>query len=308
MKRILLILLAFLLLAGVGAGLLFHTPDLPRRELEAAYLADRDDVVQAAGMTLHVRDDGPRDAPALVMIHGFGSSLHTWEPWAAALADDYRVIRFDLPGHGLTGGDPTGDYTDDRSVAVVDAVLDALKVDRATLIGNSLGGLIAWKYAAAHPARVEKLVLIAPGGWPRAGYSFNQRAEVPVAFKAMRWVLPESFIRQSMSPMYGDPSKLTEDMVRRYWDMLRAPGVREALIRRLEQFELTDPVPVLSGIRAPTLLMWGEKDAMVPFADAEKFADALPDDRLVSYPDLGHMPMEEAPARTLADLEAFLAD
>lgn len=306
MMRILLIGLGVVALLLVGTGLWLYTPDKSRSALEATYLRAPSDYVEAAGMTLHVREEG--QGPAIVLIHGFGSSLHTWDAWAADLAKDHRVIRFDLPGFGLTGPDPTGDYSMDRTVAVIHALLDAKGVERATLVGNSLGGLAAWNYAARHPGRVEKLALLAPGGYPRAGVAFDQTVEVPSAFKAMRYTLPEGTVRASLQPLFGNPAALTPELLTRYRDMMLAPGVRQAMVDRLEEFKLSNPDPALATIQAPTLLMWGERDIMVPARDAEKFAAALPNERLVLYPGVGHMPMEEIPTQSLADLRAFLAE
>ena len=95
------ILTIVLLLAGIGligAGLWLYTPDKPREQLERAYATSPADFIRVAGLRLHIRDTGPRDAPAIILLHGLGSSLHTWEPWARTLSAMYRVIRFDLPG------------------------------------------------------------------------------------------------------------------------------------------------------------------------------------------------------------------
>jgi pimeloyl-ACP methyl ester carboxylesterase len=148
-------ILAFVVLAGLltAAGCAI-TPDLSRETLEARYLAGPGDMRDIDGTPLHVRDTGPRDAQAVVMIHGVASSLHTWEPWARALEDEFRVIRFDLPGSGLSPPDPTGDYTDARTLALLAALMDDSGVEQAALIGNSLGGRIAWTFAATHPGRV----------------------------------------------------------------------------------------------------------------------------------------------------------
>lgn len=305
MKRVLLGFLAFVLLIVAATAVWLYTPDLPREEVEALYLRDPGDYREIAGQRLHVRVEG--EGPAVVLIHGFGSSLLTWDAWARDLATDHRVVRFDLPGHGLSGPAPDDDYGIDRSVALIGALLDALGLERATLVGNSLGGLAAWRFAAARPDRVEKLVLIAAGGFVPPGAAYGQRIEVPPAFRAMRSVLPESMVRASLASMYGDPARLDPETVRRYWTMMRAPGVRDALVRRLEDFTTEDPVPLLARIPAPTLVMWGARDVMVPATDAARFAGALPDARVVIWPDLGHVPMEEAPERTLADLRAFLA-
>src|SRR4051812_45564561 len=114
MKFALVILASGVSIVLIAGAIWLYTPEKSRSVLEARYLNAPTDYVDAAGVRLHVRDSGPREAPALVMLHGFGSSLHTWEPWAQALGRAHRVIRFDLPGAGLTGPDPTGDYSDSR--------------------------------------------------------------------------------------------------------------------------------------------------------------------------------------------------
>ena len=257
-------------------------------------------------MRLRVRDTGPKGAPALIMLHGFGSSLETWEPWARALQTDYRVIRFDLPGTGLSAPDPTGDYTDARSVEVLAALMDRLGLDRASLIGNSIGGAIAWTFAAQHPERVDKLVLISPDGFASPGFAYGQTPDVPVMVKLMRYALPKALVRMNLEAAYGDPSKLTEETVDRYYDLMLAPGIRAAMIARMQQTVRRDPEPLLRRIKAPVLLVWGEKDAMIPFANAADYARVLPDSTLASFPQLGHVPQEESPEQSLVPVRAFL--
>ena len=136
-----ILLLAALGLIGGGAWL--FTPDKPRPALEAVYAQPPSAFVTVLGLRVHVRDTGPRDGRTVILLHGLGSSLHTWEPWANTLSHRFRVIRFDLPGFGLTGPDPSGDYSDARSMAVLAALMDALAVPRASLVGNSMGGKLA---------------------------------------------------------------------------------------------------------------------------------------------------------------------
>lgn len=305
MKRVLLGFLAFVLLLVAATAVWLYTPDLPREEVEARYLRGPSDYREVGGQRLHVRVDGA--GPAIVLLHGFGSSLLTWDAWAQDLAKDHTVVRFDLPGHGLSAPDPAGDYGTGRTVAVLGDLLDTLGLERVTLVGNSMGGLVSWRFAAEHPERVEKLVLIDASGFVPPGVPYGQKVEVPWVFRAMRTMLPESMMRGSLASMYGDPGRLDAATVRRYWEMMRVPGVRDALVRQLEDFTTVDPAPLLARIGAPTLILWGERDALVPVTDAARFAAALPAATVVTYPDLGHMPMEEAPERTLADLRAFLS-
>ncbi|GJD51966.1 2-hydroxy-6-oxononadienedioate/2-hydroxy-6-oxononatrienedioate hydrolase [Methylobacterium crusticola] len=292
------------LLAACAAWL--YTPDRSRTDLEARYLDAPTDYVEAAGMRLHVRDDGPRDAPAIVMMHGFGSSLHTWEPWAQALAGAHRVVRFDLPGFGLTGPDPTGDYGDARSLEVLAGLMDRLGVARASLIGNSIGGRIAWKFAALNPARVDRLVLVSPDGFASRGSAYGQAPAVPASIRLMRFVLPTALVRMSLAPAYGDPTLITPALVARYRDLMLAPGVRDAMIARMEQAVVERPEPLLGRIEAPTLLVWGEKDALIPISNAADYASQIGGSRVVALPGLGHVPQEEAPEVSLAPVREFL--
>ncbi|MFN7057127.1 alpha/beta fold hydrolase [Hyphomonas sp.] len=302
------ILIGLVLALLLIAGLWLYTPDKAQAELEAKYLRDARDMVDVAGTTLHVRDDGPADAPALLFLHGFGSSLHTFEPWAEALQSDYRVVRLDLPGSGLSPPDPTDDYTDTRNIALILALMDQLGIETITPIGNSIGGRIAWTLAADHPARVDKLVLISPDGFASPGFDYDAPAEVPPMMQAMRFALPKVALRPTLKASYGDPSRLSAATLTRYHDLMLAPGGRGALIKRLEQTVLTDPAPRLARIQAPVLLMWGEKDQLIPFSHVTDYTGVLKDSRVVSFPDLGHVPMEEDPVQSLPPLKAFLAE
>jgi pimeloyl-ACP methyl ester carboxylesterase len=306
MRAIPTIVLAVSAAALAGAGLWLWTPDLSRAGLEARYLASPEEMREVAGMRLRVRDTGPKDAPAIVMLHGFGSSLDTWEPWARALDSQHRVVRYDMPGAGLSPPDSTGDYTDARAIAVLAALMDQLGFQRASLIGNSIGGRVAWKFAALKPERVTKLVLISPDGFASPGFEYGRAPNVPAAVAILKYVLPKPLMRMNLAPAYGDPSRLTEATIDRYYDLMRAPGVRGAMIDRMKQTILEDPAPLLRRITAPILLLWGEKDGMIPVANAADYRRILPDSALNLLPGLGHVPMEEAPAESLPPVSAFL--
>ena len=298
-------------LTGLGAVLLgaaawLYTPDRDRAAIETRYLADRADLRVIDGVRLHLRDTGPRSAPVLLLLHGLGASLHTWEPWALALDSGYRVVRFDFPGHGLSAADT--DYSDARTIRLVEALLDTLGVAKATVIGNSMGGRIAWRFAAAHPARVEKLVLMAPDGFASPGFEYDTPADVPAVLGMMRWVLPRPMLKANLAPAYADRAQLADSVVSRYYDLMLAPGNREALFARMRQTMLTDPVPFLRTITAPTLLVWGERDQMIPVSNAHDYLKVMPRARLVTLRALGHLPFEEAPARALMPVRAFLEE
>jgi pimeloyl-ACP methyl ester carboxylesterase len=282
------------------------TPDLDRAVLEALYAGPPSEFVDAAGARVHVRVSGPSDAPVVVMIHGFGASLHTWEQWAEVLSRTHRVIRYDLTGGGLTGPDPTGDYTDTRAMQVLAALMDHYGAGRASLVGHSIGGRLAWRFAGTYPDRVHQLVLVAPDGFASPGFEYGKRTAVPAVLGLMRHFLPKAVLRMNLEPAYGDPSRLSDDVVQRYHDLMRGPGVRDALFKRLEQTILEDPTQFIAGIRAPTLLVWGESDSMIPVTNAQDYLRRMPDARLVAFPGLGHVPHEESPAPTVVPVRDFL--
>ncbi len=297
--------LAFAILSVVVVWALW-TPDLDRALLEQRYQRSPADQVEVLGHQLHVRIAGAEEKPAVILIHGFGASLQTWEPWAAALERDFRVISLDLPGSGLSPPDPTADYSDTRTLQLLIGLLDKLGIERASVVGHSIGGRIAWTFAARYPQRMNKLVLLAPDGFASPGFTYGVAPSVPAVMQVMRWTLPRWMLRMNLAPAYAEPSVITDSLLQRYFDLLRAPGGRQAMLQRMEQTILVDPVPLLQTIQTPTLLVWGEKDAMIPVANAQDYLQALPNARLVTWPGVGHLPQEEAPDRTLSAVREFL--
>ena len=281
------------------------TPDKDRTALERKYLNATSDMIDVAGTRLHVRDSGAKTGPAVIFLHGFGASLHTWEPWAAELEKELRVIRIDLPGSGLSLPDPTGDYTDKRSLQIINALMDKLGLARASMVGNSIGGRIAWTFAGTYPARVDKLVLVSPDGFASPGFEYGKQPEVPAMAKLMRVALPKPLLIMSLKPAYANPASMTNALATRYHDLMLAPGSRDALLARMAQTVLTDPLPILKQITAPTLLVWGEQDAMIPFANSNDYLKAIKGSKRVSFKGVGHLPHEEAPAESVGAVRDF---
>ncbi|MBC7987225.1 MAG: alpha/beta hydrolase [Sphingomonadaceae bacterium] len=259
------------------------------------------------GARIRVREEGPRDAPAIVLLHGFTMSLESWDGWAARLAGDYRVIRYDLLGHGMTGRDPLRRYAPAERIEVLAALMDALGLERATLAGNSFGGLVAWRFAARYPERVDRLILV-----DAAAYSINGVTERPVAVpEAMRAYLlavPRVAVEASAQLIFAHPENLPEGRLAQIRAMMARPGNGQAMVEHLEEFVLPDPEPDLARVAAPTLILWGEQDRIIPLDQARQLAAAIPNARLITYPDVGHAPQEEIPDRSAADVRAFLAE
>jgi pimeloyl-ACP methyl ester carboxylesterase len=253
------VLLTSTLLLALAAYALW-APDLAFAELQKRYSSTSNNVVNVDGMRIHYKDTGPQDAPVLLFLHGFGSSLQTWDVWAGSLEQKYRVIRLDLPGFGLTGPSPSNDYSELNDVNTLTQFVDKLGVSDLSVIGHSMGGKIAWTFAAAHSDRVKALVLMAPDGFPQPEAIGTKPYAMPAIMGLMKFCLPRYFVRKSIEPAFADTNALDDKMVSRYHDMLRAPGVRAAILERGNQTIYTDPVPRLKKIKAPTLLLWGEED------------------------------------------------
>ena len=269
------------------------------------WMTTEDRLVQAAGQSWRVRESGPEGAPAVVLIHGFSHSLETWEPLADQLESDQRVIRFDLPGHALTGARADSAYSVEETVDQVSALLETLAPETFVLGGSSLGGLISWRYAAENPGRVDGLILISPGGYPNLGVG-EEPAPVPAQVRFYLTAAPQAGVAAATAALYADPSRLTEAQLERIGAMMRVEGVGEALVERIEQFTLPDPNPALRSIDTPTVVIWGDQDAMIPPTHGPRFAAAMGDAELVLIEDAGHMPHAEQSGAVAGAVRTFL--
>ena len=294
--------------AFLSAGGLFGlwTPDIESSELKSRYGATAQNFVTLDGLDVHFKDTGPRDAPVLLLLHGFGSSLQTWDIWSSKLEEHYRVIRLDLPGFGLTGPSPVHDYSEQNDVSTLSHFVDKLGLSSFSLMGHSMGGKMAWGLAALMPERVEALVLMAPDGYPQIKDIGKKPYQMPAIMGVMKFCLPKILVRKSIEPAFFDASVLSESLVDRYYDMLRAPGVRAAILDRANQTIYTDPVPRLKKITAPTLLIWGEADQMIPSSNAKSYSEVLSKSLTVLLPRLGHLLQEEQPEKALEKVVEFL--
>jgi pimeloyl-ACP methyl ester carboxylesterase len=297
---------------GFGAALLalvlygLWTPDLERAELEKRYVASSPQMIEVDGLKVHYKETGPQGAPALLLLHGFGSSLQAWDDWSESLEKKYKVIRLDLPGFGLTGASSDNDYSEEKDLAILTHFADKLGLDKFSVIGHSMGGKMAWSLAASQPERVQALVLMAPDGFPEAKDIGTKPYEVPAVMGLIKYALPKYLVRKSIEPAFSDAEALNDALVNRYYDMLRAPGVRGAILDRSNQTIYTDPVPRLKTIKAPTLLIWGEQDQMIPNTNAQSYANVLLNSTTVIVPKLGHLLQEEQPEKGLTSVMQFL--
>ena len=294
------------LLAGLALLILSQVRrDIPLEELKRSYAGGASRFIDVAGLQVHYRDEG--EGPPLVLLHGTGASLHTWDAWAEALRSRFRVIRMDLPGFGITGPNREDDYRIESYVAFLDAFRGKLGLDGFALAGNSLGGQIAWSYAVAHPEQVRALVLLDPVGYriDRPALVFRL-ARTPGLSWLMTKLDPGPITEKTLRDCYGDPSKITPALVERYSRLALREGNRRAFVARVAR-RAEDRSADIAKVRAPTLILWGAQDRLIPVAHAERFAHAIPGTRLIVYDGVGHVPMEEIGERSAADAGAFVS-
>ena len=315
MKRLLVVLVTVAIILTAG-WLMLRRPDISYNTLESVYSKSNSRYLKSGSqIELHFTDTGPRDAPILVLVHGYSASLNTWDAWVRNLRKDYRVIRLDLPGHGLSRCVDNDEIGIEQFIASIDRVTHSLDVDQFTLVGSSMGGHTAWAYALAHPDRLDGLVLVDAAGWLSAP---GEDDKDPVIFKLLRNGFARNvmkdldmsaLIRSGLENSFADPELVTDEMVERYSAMSRAPCHREALLKIMIGTSLRVPASKerLSAITVPTLILHGDTDNLIPVAHAEKFADAIPGSKLIIYPETGHIPQEEQPVASVEDFRAFLA-
>jgi len=293
-------LLGSILVLLIVLGIVFYQKDQSPEEVYKKYALASSQQIAIGGVQLHYSDEGNRlDSTPLLLIHGTSSSLRTWDGVTAQLKNQYRIIRFDLPGFGLTGPNPNRDYSTSYYNQVIDSLLSALHVSRVIIVGNSLGGSIATQYAIYQPAKVRGLVLVDAAGLPPAkkttGAIGFKLAQMPVINRLLTIITPRELVKKSLQDAYGDTGKVTDSLTTQYFDMLTREGNRQALIDRMRQGWQEKNSDFLSNVQAPTLIVWGSKDRLIPVENAELFQQKIKNSQVHIWENLGHVPMEEDP-------------
>ena len=304
----------FILTLIVGMSALYWKSDIPLETLKEKYANSDSKFIEVDGMSVHYRIEGlAQDSIPLVLLHGTGASLHTWDGWVNALKTERKIIRLDLPAYGLTGPNPTSDYSQEFYASFINDFLTKLGVKKCIIAGNSLGGSIGWNFAVKYPEKVSKMILVDAGGYPMKSKSVPiafQVAGLPVIKNLFKYVTPRFIVQKSIENVYADKSKVTEVLVDRYFELSLRNGNRQAFIDRMSEFRNKGIVNVktakIKDLLMPTLIIWGEKDLLIPLEVGEKFHADLPNDTLVVFKNLGHTPMEEDAAKTVAVVKEFL--
>ncbi len=316
MKRVLrglVIGLAVILVAIIAGYLALLRADIPYARLEAKYASPASRFMDLpGGIHLHYRDQGNPRGPALIMVHGFSASLQAWEPWVVRLGSRYRIISLDLPGHGLTRAPVGYRPSIDAYADLTDDVARRLGAKSYTVIGNSMGGAVAWDDALRHAPDVRGLVLVDAAGWPEETRHHGDGPLIfrilcsPIGQRLIRDVDTRPMAKDGLKAAYLDPTLVTPALIDRYVELSRAPGHRDILLAIVSERPGGETAATFKAIATPTLVMHGVDDKLVPYADGEAFARTIPGARLITYSGVGHVPMEQIPDRSAADLDAFL--
>ncbi len=313
MKWFLIVVLAILVVligGGVGGWLWLRAPDLTYSDLESRYADSNSHFIDlSGGVRLHYKDEG--HGPLLVLVHGFGDNFGSWDGWTKELKSRFRIIRIDLPGHGLTSAPATTSIDPERFADLVDEFATKAHLPKFAIAGNSLGGAVAWELAVRHPARINALILVDAAGFPSAGLT----KKPPLAFRILeyRWgreflktIDNKPLIRDSLKREVGNPAVITDGLVNRWADLQRAPGHRDILLSAPLAGKGVAIEARLRTIKVPTLVLWGKGDPLIELAAGKKFVSAIPGARLIVYPHVGHLPQIENPAASAHDVAAFL--
>ncbi len=285
--------------------------DISVENLKKEYANEHSKFIEIDGMQVHYRDEG-KGFP-IVLIHGTAASLHTWDDWAKELKKTNRVIRMDLPAFGLTGPNKTADYSIKSYTNFLYQFLLKTKINKFHLAGNSLGGNIAWNYAAENPNKIEKLILVDASGLPtnKEQPAVFKMAKTPLLNTLFLYVTPKFFIKKNIQEVYADKTKVTDKLISRYHKMALREGNRKAFIDRAKtDFKLGAKANLekLKSVQTPTLLIWGAKDLWIPLDNGKRMDSILPNSKLVVLENSGHVPMEENPKESLLVLKDFLGE
>jgi len=303
------ILFSFIIILTIGAFILFFHRDISLDKLKLKYANIQSSFISVKNIDIHYRDEGNQtDSIPIILIHGTGASLHTFDDWTNKLKYSKRVIRLDLPAYGLTGPFVDRDYSILNYTSFLKEFLETLDIKQCIIAGNSLGGEIAWNFALEKPDIVKKLILINSGGFPSSSKSVPiafRLAQTPVINKVVRFITPFFIVKSSVENVYFDKSKVTDSLVERYFDLCLREGNRQAFIDRLGIGKRNNYINI-SNIKQPTLILWGADDLLIPVENAYKFQNSLPNNKLVILENSGHVPMEENPFESIKHVIEFL--
>ncbi len=307
-----LILLSVVILAAIATISSWDElgiQEIPLQILQQKYETPESRYVSINGTSIHYLDQGK--GPVIVALHGTVDSLHTWDEWAKKMTPHYRIVRMDIPGFGLTGPVREGGYSKEMFTGFLHAFLNELKIEKCILTGNSLGGAIAWNFAVQYPEKVSQLILIDPAGYPMEIPWPLNLAETPGIRHIARFITPRWIFQMSLRQVFGDPSKVTDELVDQFYELNLRPGNRDALLKIMDSLKKLNQDPMFSKsitkIQTPTLLLWGQKDTWIPVSHVSRWKQDVPGIHTILYENTGHVPQLEIPDQVAQDMHKWIS-
>ncbi len=297
-----------ILVFAAVAFVIYCQPDRSLADMKLLYANANSQFMPLMGMQVHYRDEGnSQDSFPLVLIHGTSSSLNTFDSVVMILKEKRRIITLDMPAFGMTGPNPENEYSFPYYSKFLDSFLTRLNVSKCDIGGNSLGGGISWEFAVAHPEKVRKLILIDATGYPSKNAKGSigfKLASTPIINNLLLYITPKALVRASLKSIYFDSSRVTQAQVDRFHDMAISKGNRGALLSMFKKGRKHDE-NLISTITKPTLIIWGDKDNLIPVENAYLFEKNIKGSKLVVLKNIGHVPMEECPQQLAAIIAGF---
>ena len=282
------------------------TNDIPLEELKVEFKNKNSRFVEVDGIFVHYVDEG--NGIPIILLHGTGASLHTWDLWSEKLKDKYRVLRITLPGFGLSGPRSDKKYKIKDYVNLLESFVELMGIEKFYLAGNSLGGSIAWLYTSFYQKKVKKLILINSSGFELDEMPFVIRiARNNYLNFLIKKTSPQFLIKKSLKEVFYDDNLISKSITDRYYKLNLREGNRQAFIDRA-LVNYTDYTPRLKKIKSPTLILWGKNDEWINVKYAKKFKTMIKGSRLSIMNETGHIPMEERPFESLEIVMDFLLD
>lgn len=309
-----LLSLAFALLVAVLAclalALVSGLFNFSLEELRAQFTKPESQFVEIDDVEIHFLDEG--EGPVIVLLHGNLGSLRMWDEWVPQLTADFRVIRMDFTGHGLTAPDPAADgpteYVD-HGIERLEMLLETLDVDRYALVGTSFSGITAFRLAARRPENVQALMLINSGGLPRTAETDpNRQRENALLWWAYGHYFPRRRIVTMLESLTGEDFQVSRELVDEYFRLQNLRGRQREQRLGAARYSPGAVFETLASIRQPVSVLWGADNAALPPAQAAVLADALPNAHVETsiYEGVGHLLPIESPERAVYDLRRLL--
>ncbi|MCO5247722.1 MAG: alpha/beta hydrolase [Chitinophagales bacterium] len=305
--KILFRLMLILVVINIVGYFILRKAPISLDVLKDKYTNEYSQFMDLQGMDVHYRIEGQGEP--IVLIHGTGASLQTFDQWTDTLKKKYQVIRMDIPGFGLTGPSPTEDYSLQYYVDFIQEFTERLHLSHFVLGGNSLGGEIAWKYAYYHPEKVKALLLLDPAGSPIQDYNIKlfsafTLSMIPIISTAFSDLDPGFLTERTLKQAYEKDELITPEKVEMYNDMALRDGNRKSFVQRVRQVR-KDPILQPGKVETPTLLLWGKQDALLPLVQLDGFK-GMKNMQSIIYDGVGHTPQDEVAVESVHDAMKFL--